>query len=207
MKHIYLISTFIFTALAFSMQAQTNTKIQTWVSAHSSFGFLDIDPFKLGQGGGFALMLDKPINAKSSTRIHIGYNRMGNYNRAYGEYTYDVLPNGFQHVNRVVKLQALSFFEAGLHFTHQPNLKSPWSWSIGVNASLLLNSAGQEFNQHSISVRTIDISEENHSTNISSSASTSTSSLNEEYFAKYDISAEASLHYKIARGCNIKANL
>jgi hypothetical protein len=189
----------------YALKAQTSGKPQIWVDANTSFGLLDFDPFKLGLGGGFQLSFDKPINAKSKAGLHFGFNRMGNYNRTYGEYTYNVLPSGFQHVNHTIKIQSLSFLDAGLHFKHRPNVTAPWSWSMGLNASILIAPTGQDFRQSSINLREPEISEEEYVTGFISGASSSSGSLSQEDFAAYDLSAEAAIYYNITKGCDLRA--
>ena len=194
----------IFTALR-SLSAQTDTKPQFWAGAFTSFGLTDFEPFKLGFGGGIQLAWKKPINYKSEVGLQLGFNRMSNYNRIYGEYSYNVLPSGYQHINKTAKLQALNFLEAGLYYQHTPKVESPWSWSLGVNVSLLATAVGQEYTQLSINLREPDISEEEHLKREIISNSSGTSSLDPVDFASYDISAEAALYYKLTRGLNLRA--
>jgi len=202
----YLLSSLLFVSSIFciSANAQVNTRTQLWVDAHTSLGFLDAAPFQLGLGGGFQLSIAKAINYKSTLGVQAGFHQMGNYNRVYGEYTFDYLPNGFQYVNNVTKIHSIGFLSAGLQFKHRPNLDSPWSWSLGVNASKLVGIYGQNFRHYTVSTQNLDISEQDHSSNLRSSASSGTSSLSDEDFATYDISAEASLYYQITKGCEAK---
>ncbi len=206
MKYSILFATLLLSALTYSLRGQSSTKTQIWVDATTSFGFLDFNPFKLGFGGGVQLSLEKPINGKSSLGISIGASKMGSYNRVYGEYAFNILPSGFQYLEQNTKLQALGFLDAGLRFKHHPQHASPWSWSIGVNASLLFTPTGQNYEHHTISLREPEIGEDSYVPGFISSASTSTSSLDAEDFARYDLSAEATLYYEITKGCALKAS-
>ncbi|MGH1434435.1 MAG: hypothetical protein ACRBG0_08255 [Lewinella sp.] len=206
MKYSVLFVTLLLSVLSYSLRGQTSTKTQIWVDATTSFGFLDFDPFKLGFGGGVQLSLEKPINTKSSLGLFIGASKMGSYNRVYGEYTYNILPSGFQQREQNTKLQALGFFDTGLRFKHRPQQASPWSWSIGINASLLFQPVGQEYDRYAISVREPEIGENEYVHGFVTSGLISSSSLDAEDFASYDISAEATLYYEITKGCALRAS-
>lgn len=196
----------LFSVLTFSLTAQTNSRAQVYVDAFTSFGFLDFEPFKLGFGGGVQLSLEKPLTVKSAIGFHFGASKMGAYNRVYGTSSYDILPNGFQHVDINTKIQAFGFLDAGLHFRHRPKLKSPWSWSLGIHASLLTNPVGRRYNRNSLNTRLPQIEENSYTPSTIIGASTSSGSLDPKDFASYDISAEAALYYEISKGCALRAS-
>ena len=206
MKYYLLAYTLMLSILASSLNGQTSTRPQLWVEAASSFGFLDIAPFKLGFGGSAQLSLEKPINTKSSLGLQVGFSKMGNYNRVYGENTYSILPSGYQYAEQNNKLLAIGFLDLGLHFKHRQQEASRWSWSIGVNASLLLLPIGQHFEHFYFSVGEPEIGENSFVPGLISGESTTDIPLNIEDFARYDLSVEATLFYEITKGCALKAS-
>lgn len=206
MKYSILFFTLLCSVFACSLRGQSNTKPQLWIEAATSFGFLDFDPFKLGFGGGVQFNLEKPINGRSSLGLDVGASKMGSYNRVYGEYAYNILPSGFQYVEQTTKIQSLGFFDVGLHFKHRPLRESPWSWSMGVKASLLFTPVGQNYEHSTISVREPEIGEDSYVPGFVAGGLRNTSSLDNEDFARYDLSAEATLYYEITKGCALKAS-
>lgn len=205
MKKLFLLTLLLLPFVIMDLKAQNTSKPQVWVDAQMSLGFLDVHPFQLGLGGGVQLSVEKPINAQTAFGVHIGARRMGAYNRAYGVYAFHILPTGYHQIETNTKLLALGFVDIGANFKHRPNLKSPWSWSLGVDVSLLTQPVGQQYEHYTIDTRNPIISETTYESGTLSSGSTSGSSLSSEGFARYDMSMEAAFYYEITKGCAIKA--
>lgn len=206
MKYSILFGFFLLSTQLSSLRGQNPPKWQLWVEAATSFGFLDADPFKLGFGGSAQLSLEKRITTKSTLGVVIGGSKMSGYNRIYGEYSYHVLPSGFQYVEQNTALLALGFFDAGLRFKHRSQEASCWSWSVGVNASFLFTPIGQYYERLSLSFREPVIGEDSYLALNTGSTYASISSLDKQDFARYDLSAEATLFYEITKGCALKAS-
>jgi hypothetical protein len=206
MKYSIHLIALMLSVLTYSLRGQTSTKPQLWVEAATSFGLLDFEPFKLGFGGSVQFSLQKSINTRNSLGLQLGASKMSGYNRVYGEYTYHEMPSGFQYFEQNTSLLALGFLDAGLRFKHRLQEESPWSWSIGLNASLLFTPVGEYYEHYSFSIRDPKIGEDSYESGVRTSASTATSSLDAENFARYDLSAEATLFYELSKGCALKAS-